>query len=372
MKRIDRTISKAAKRRELVRKTKHRPRQSSPPLEVVEIGETVAGGGLDELFDDGGSAGPLPSTSMIRSERLISKIHSMVAESGAKNIEEANAFLDKLGQDFFNDIAARPSDDPIDRAEQLTYDAMEAPTEREARKLLKQALDLDPGCVDALLQLAEMAQSQGAHLKLVEKAVTAGERRLGKEFFKRNKGHFWGLIETRPYMRARYTLAMSLIAAVRVPEAVAHFEAMLDLCPNDNMGVRDQLLPLYLMVDQPESAAALLARYEDDVSPTLTWGGALVHYLLRDFEKAQDSLTVARRSSPRVEKYLNHKKKLPARRGDSYIFGSEEEAIDAAAILLRAWELYPSALVWLHHGGRPGDGRYWGLATGAMKASRKK
>lgn len=302
----------------------------------------------------------------------MSKIHSMVAESGAKNIEEANAFLEKLGHEFFNEFADEASDDPIERAQQLAYDAMEAGTEREARSLLNQALELDPECVDALAQLAAMAQSQGAHLKLLEKAVAAGERQLGAEFFKRNKGYFWGLIETRPYMRARFTLAMSLIGAFRVPEAIAHFEALLDLCPGDNLGVRYQLLPLYLIVDQPETAAALLARYEDDIGPTLTWGGALVHYLLRDFEKAQQSLAAARRWSPRVEKYLNHKKKLPARRSDSYIVGSEEEAINAAAILLGAWELYPSALVWLSHGGRPGDGKYWGLATGAMKGNRRK
>ena len=369
MNRRDRKMSKAAKRRERIRHEKHATRQQQPVPDQPEIWEA----GPDEEISLAPDETPaLPPISLLGSERVMGKLHSLLTKSGAKDIGEAKALLDKLGQNFFGDSVEEPSDDPLEQAQQLAYDAMEAASAREARKLIDQALALDPDCVDALVHLAETARGPGESLELAERAVAAGERRLGKEFFEENKGHFWGLLETRPYMRARYALVIALLAQMRVPEAVSHFEAMIELCPNDNMGVRGQLLPLYLMVDQPEKAAALLAKYEDDVSPELTWGSVLVYYILRDFNKAQKALAAARRWSPRVEKYILHEKKLPRRRPDTYIVGSEDEAVNAASYLVDAWELYPTALIWLHHGGQPGDGKYWGLATGAAKLTGRK
>lgn len=364
MSRRDRKPSKAAKRRERIRREKHLGRQHAfSPLEPP-IGEADPDAEWSMAPQDDEPAAELSPHSMLRTERALGKIHRLLTESGIETAEEANAFIKKLGPGFFNVDGEQPSDDPIERARQLAFDAMEAASEREARKLLGQALALDPDCVDALVMLAEMSRGEAENLGLAERAVAAGERRLGKTFFEENKGHFWGLIETRPYMRARHHLAMSLMGRGRVAEAIGHFEGMIELCSNDNMGVRDQLLPLYLMVDHAEKAAKLLAQYKGDISPTLTWGGALVYYILRDFGKAEKSLAAARRWSPRAEKYLTNKKKLPSRRADSYIVGSEEEAVQAAAMLQPAWQLHPTALAWLEHGGRPGDGKYFGIATG--------
>jgi tetratricopeptide (TPR) repeat protein len=312
--------------------------------------------------DDEPAAG-LPPISMLQTERTLGKIQRLLAEGGVETAEEANAFLKKLGPGFFNE-EEQPSDEPIERARQLAYDAMDAPNEREARKLIGEALALDPDCVEAIVMLAEMSSSEAEDMELAERAVAAGERRLGKTFFKENRGHFWGILETRPYMRARHHVAMLLMGRGRVAEAIGHFEEMIELCPNDNMGVREQLLPLYLMVDHVEAAAKLLARYEDDIGPTMTWGGALVFYILRDFDKARKSLAAARRWKPRVEKYLTLKKKLPKRKAGDYFAGSEEEAVEAATFLQPAWQLHPTALAWLEHGGRPGDGKYFGIATG--------
>lgn len=361
MNRRDRKMSKAAKRRERIRHEKHAARQQRPVPDQPEIWEA----GPDEEISLAPDEAPaLPPISMLTSERVMGKLHSLLTKSGAKDINEAKALLDKLGQNFFSDSGEEPSDDPIERAQQLAYDAREAASEREARKLIDQALALDPDCVDALVMLAEMARTQHEDMELVERAVAAGERRLGKRFFKENEGHFWGILETRPYMRARYHLSMSLIGQGRVAEAMGHFEEMLKLCPNDNMGVREQLLPLYLMTDHVEKAAKLLARYDGDIGATMTWGGALVYFILRDFDKAEKSLAAARRWKPLVEKYLTHKKKLPKRRAESYFAGSEDEAVEAATYLQPAWQLHPTAFAWLEYGGRPGDGKYFGIATG--------
>src|SRR2546421_12928373 len=47
-------------------------------------------------------------------------------------------------------------------------------------------------------------------------------------------GHFWGFLETRPYMRARAGLASTLLQLGDIDSALAHYRDMLKLIPNDN------------------------------------------------------------------------------------------------------------------------------------------
>ena len=69
--------------------------------------------------------------------------------------------------------------------------------------------------MDALLQAATYAglEQQGRGIEFLRKVVAIGEKNLGKDF-KEFAGHFWGFIETRPYMRARERLAQAFVTMV--------------------------------------------------------------------------------------------------------------------------------------------------------------
>ncbi len=56
--------------------------------------------------------------------------------------------------------------------------------------------------------------------------MAAGERALGPEVFETEAGHFWGVTETRPYMRARFGLARCLEDLERTDEAIGHSGSM--------------------------------------------------------------------------------------------------------------------------------------------------
>ncbi|MDM5330282.1 hypothetical protein [Neobacillus sp. CF12] len=84
-----------------------------------------------------------------------------------------------------------------ERAQQLVYDAMEV-TGQLRDKLAQEALTLDPKCVDAYVILAENADTDEEAMMLTKKGMEIGEKEHGKAYFKANKGHFWGLLETRP------------------------------------------------------------------------------------------------------------------------------------------------------------------------------
>lgn len=75
-------------------------------------------------------------------------------------------------------------------------------------------------------------------MELYEQGVEAGERALGSEAFEEWEGHFWGILETRPYMRARHGLALCLWEAGESKKAIEHYTEMLRLNPGDNQGIR--------------------------------------------------------------------------------------------------------------------------------------
>ena len=84
-------------------------------------------------------------------------------------------------------------------------------------------MEISADCADAYVLLSEGARDAGEARRLLEQGVAAGERALGREYFEENAGHFWGLLETRPYMRARQGLAQILWAQGECDAAVAHF-----------------------------------------------------------------------------------------------------------------------------------------------------
>lgn len=96
------------------------------------------------------------------------------------------------------------SDPKLRKAQALMYQAWEESNPAKRLALAHQALATSPNCADAYVLLAEEeADSLARAAKYYRQGLEAGERALGAEYFTENKGNFWGLLETRPYMRAR-------------------------------------------------------------------------------------------------------------------------------------------------------------------------
>ena len=76
-----------------------------------------------------------------------------------------------------------------------------------------------------------------------------------KNIFEEGVGHFWGILETRPYMRSRFALVEALLKIktyAAVDSADAHLMDMLRLCRGDNMGVRDLVPALKLRLGKDQ------------------------------------------------------------------------------------------------------------------------
>lgn len=176
-------------------------------------------------------------------------------------------------------LGAASGDEALERAQDLVYDAWEAKTARQRIALAKKALAISPLCADAYVLLAEHAiPGSEEQLDFYQLGLQAGERALGEAAFEEDVGYFWGLLETRPYMRARFGLAQVLWTRGARDEAVAHYCELLRLNPDDNQGVRYVLAACYLEMDRDADLASLLHDYEEDGSAAWLYTRVLMSF----------------------------------------------------------------------------------------------
>ncbi|KAF2161582.1 hypothetical protein M409DRAFT_27977 [Zasmidium cellare ATCC 36951] len=94
------------------------------------------------------------------------------------------------------------------------------------------------------------------------------ERKLREEdpqLFERDVGHFWGIHETRPYMRSRAALIDELCTTnIRegVQSALDLALGNLKLCRGDNMGTRSLIPALMIRLGKDQEAYDFIKWYE--------------------------------------------------------------------------------------------------------------
>ncbi|EAT76352.1 MYND-type zinc finger protein samB [Parastagonospora nodorum] len=82
--------------------------------------------------------------------------------------------------------------------------------------------------------------------------------------FEQSSGRFWGVLPTRPYMRARFALLNSLRRMGTfdgVKEGHSHLMDMMRLCRSDNMGLRQMIPAVLLQLDQDQECYDFIKWY---------------------------------------------------------------------------------------------------------------
>jgi len=227
---------------------------------------------------------------------------------------------------------------------------MEASTEDEELATLKEVLDLDPGNLDAVMVMMQHQRIKNAdQMEILRRLIELGERRIGKEGFASMSGEFWGFLETRPYMRARQQLAALLHDCDRLDEAQNEWEGMLELNPDDNQGVRYELLASYLAAKKIGEAEELMKRYPEDIGHNVVfaWGLVLVDFLQGNLSEAKQALRAARKLNIHAQGYVSGTSRLPRKTPGMYVPGSAEEAQCYAKLLRAMGKPYPKVRSWL-------------------------
>jgi tetratricopeptide (TPR) repeat protein len=284
-------------------------------------------------------------------ERMTARMGRIMDEQQFESIEEVQTFLNQRlsgGGGSLED--APPPATLLEQAQELVYDAFETDDPQERVDLAEEALEVSAECADAYVILAEESAEDAEEAReLYESGVRAGGRALGEEFFAEEAGHFWGILETRPYMRSLEGLADALWALGEREQAIGHYRRMLQLNPQDNQGARYRLAECLLHEGLDEDLRELLEQYEDEASAYWLYTRALWRFRTEGAsERAAGELEEAIEGNPYVPLYLLGRKNFLAQGLPELIgLGDESEAVSYFATALTEWLKTPGAVEWV-------------------------
>jgi tetratricopeptide (TPR) repeat protein len=251
---------------------------------------------------------------------------------------------------FMSAVGGRRASDATAKAQEVMYDAWDQTSPRARVALAHKALAISPLCADAYVLLAEEeAKSAEEALEYYRKGVEAGEKALGTEGFRQFAGHFWGFLETRPYMRARAGLAATLSTLGEVGAAISNYQDMLGLNPNDNQGIRYVLAACLMRSGDTEALKKLLKQYDEDGSALWLYTQALVAFRENDArdKRAEELAKSAWSANSHVPAALAGKKKVKPSTNGYITMGGEDEAAQYVEEWGFDWLTTPGAVDWL-------------------------
>ncbi|HEY5106672.1 MAG TPA: hypothetical protein VII73_07855 [Caulobacteraceae bacterium] len=267
----------------------------------------------------------------------------------AERVEGESLLNRQVIEAMLSQLGSTRNSRAVDEAQEIMFDAWECDNPKRRVALARKALTVSPHCADAFVMLAgETARTPEDAAEIYAKGVAAGEKALGKAAFKEDVGMFWGLIETRPYMRARHGLAIAQWEAGRRENAVEGALEMLRLNPNDNQGIRYVLLNWLLQLGRDADAAALMKRYKNDGGTEWLWSAALAAFRVKgDCAASRAALTRAIGANGHVGAFLTGRKKLPRRLADFVAVRSADEAVAYVTEAAATWAATTGAREWV-------------------------
>jgi len=284
-------------------------------------------------------------------ERLQRRI-MRVLDAVTPATDEALAAAGKaLAGKTLEELDAAFGEDPIERAQDLAFEAWDAEDIEDAKRLADDALDLDPDCTDALALLASLEVRETDRLTGLQGVIDDAAKALGGDEAIAQRGDdVWADAAARPYLRARHILMRELLATGRTDRGIEEAEALLALDAEDHQSVSSHLAGALLEQDELKRARQLLERFELARSPDLLWARVLERFLAGDRREASGLRMIGCRMYPGVEELI-----LGTNRS------ADQDDLEAAYREFVAHETYePLARAWARHR----EARRW-LADGA-------
>lgn len=278
-------------------------------------------------------------------DRMMEELHRFISKQAFESIEDVEKIVGGLAGKRVPSIPNTKLTD-AEIAIDLVYKAMEMPLDQGV-SLIEEALDVDPDCIAAWEFLADCEESLEISLVFIEKAVSVGRRIFGGDYLEENKGHFWGLHETRPFMRCLQRYAYALYAKEKKAESVAVLEEMIELNPNDNQGVRDLLLAYLIVLGDNEKFEKYDQMFNDDYMAFPLFNRALFNYKTSgDSPRSVEILKKALKRNKFVAAKLISNKRISAV-PDYYSPGDDSEAKSYVVFAHEAWQTTNGAIAWL-------------------------
>ncbi len=159
--------------------------------------------------------------------------------------------------------------------------------------------------MDAILFQVRLEPNPRKRNELLNEGLKNEEKRLKEKnyFDKENIGHFYGIFETRPYIRGLYLKASYLLEVGEIESAENVCKEILKLNENDNTGSRYLLMGIYAILTKEQELLKLSKKYSENALEVLFPLFAL-YYNLDNTKKAKEYLKKINESNSHFIKYF--------------------------------------------------------------------
>jgi tetratricopeptide (TPR) repeat protein len=172
-----------------------------------------------------------------------------------------------------------------------------------------------------------------------QRAIDLFHTTKGEKYFEENKGYFWGMVETRPFMMHLLDQAMLLWKDDQKKKAINQLEYILELNPGDNQGIRYILISFLLELNRLDEAENLLNLFDEEYSATWAFSELLLSIKSKKEKKFIKKLYKnAIEINEYVIPFLTGKKKIPENLPEYYSIGDENEALIYLDLAFKAWD----------------------------------
>ncbi len=197
------------------------------------------------------------------------KLNNMVKEFLEKNQDLNEDELNEKMKEFimkYNLGEIEYQNTPLDDAYELLEKAESAKSPKQAIKYAKEAYELCPECLDAILFQVGLEDDYFKRWNLLNDGLNAEKERLTKEkyFDNKNIGHFYGIYETRPYINALNFKAHMLLFEGKITKAKEVCKEILRLNESDNTGARYLLMAIYAYFEDEKEMLKLHKKYDEE------------------------------------------------------------------------------------------------------------
>lgn len=243
------------------------------------------------------------------------KMNNMIKEflenTDAKDEDELNEALGKFIEQY-NNGEIEYENTPLDEAYELLEEAENAKTIKDAKRLAKKAFETSNACFDAKLFLADIEENSLKSNKIINEGLEFEKKRLEQEgyFDKENIGSFYGIFETRPYIRGLYTKACNLSNEGKYKKAIEVCKEILRLNENDNTGARYLLMALYAVIEDEKAMLDLYKKYNEEINLEMLFPLFALYYKKEDDSKAKKYLDMINKANKHFIKFFKETIKL--------------------------------------------------------------
>lgn len=280
-----------------------------------------------------------------KQDKLFQDLHRILESQEFKSEDDVRKFMDGL---MGKPIPSFPKESLTikEQAQDLIFEATELPDEKGYPLALK-ALHMDPDCIEAYDYLGSLEAIPETAILYYKHGIEIGKRIFARTHFKEGIGNFWMIHETRPFMSCMQAYADCLKNMGRFHDAVSVYEEMLRLNPNDNQGVRDQLLLYLIRINDFNKFRKYDKLYKDDFGAFSSFNRALFAFKILGSSTISNELLQKAIASNKYVVPRLLRKPITDEFAEVYEIGDENEAIYYCYFAHQIWHETSGAIDWI-------------------------